>query len=293
MDFFNSKLIERNYVCHGRIDHIQITGSSEKIIVEGRDVENVMLSYLECPGKQEFTLIEQNGTLTLEKKNIRSILWLLYQPFIDNGIKVVVPRGFNGTLEIDSSSGRIVVSDLNAENMSIRCSSGAIKVEQIGIGNLCIESSSGAVKTESINTGNLSINTSSGAIRIDNVNSRNNINVGCSSGMITLVDSTAAGNISLGSHSGLTRLIRVSAGGSVTAGNTSGGIHFESLKTGGNIDFSTMSGAIRGSILGRQSDYSIISHTTTGHNGIVNSRTGAKEMNISTTAGAIKVSFLE
>ena len=274
MDLFNSKLLRREYSCQGKIDLISILGSSDKIIVESGDVANVMVSYPECPGKHEFVLTEQDGTLTLERKPITSFLWAVWQPFIDNGIRVTVPGGFRGGLGIKSSSGRISVSEINPERVNLECSSGAVTVENG-------------------NTGMLSIATSSGAVKISDVHSGSDVSVGCSSGMITMVNTIVAKDVSVDNHSGLIRLLNVSAGGSLKAGNRSGGIHFDSLKTGGNIDLSTNSGAIRGTIMGRESDYSIISHTTSGHNGLINSRTGEKQLNANATSGAIRISFLE
>ena len=129
MDLFNSKLLRREYSCQGKIDLISILGSSDKIIVESGDVANVMVSYPECPGKHEFVLTEQDGTLTLERKPITSFLWAVWQPFIDNGIRVTVPGGFRGGLGIKSSSGRISVSEINPERVNLECSSGAVTVE--------------------------------------------------------------------------------------------------------------------------------------------------------------------
>ena len=273
MDFFNSKIIKCDYVCDERIVQISIFTSSDKIIVESGNVENVMISYMECPGKHEYDLTEENGTLALHKKNIFSFLWGLYQVFLDSAVRVTVPAGFDGSLVIKCSSGKTVIENVNPERINIECSSGAVKIENV-------------------NTGRIDVSSSSGAIKLTNVNSGSDINAGCSSGMISLINANVSKDISFGSHSGLIRLLNVNAGGSVTVGNKSGGIHLESLKTGGNIDLSTMSGAIKGTIAGKESDYSIMSSTTSGYNGLANSRTGAKQLNANAKSGAIKISFL-
>ena len=274
MDFFNSRVVRCEYVCRERVDQISIFATSDKIIVESGDVENVVISYMECPGKHEYVLAEENGTVSLHRKNIVSILWGLYQMFLDSAVKVTVPVGFGGGLVIKSSSGKTVISGFNPERINVECSSGAVKIEDV-------------------NTGRLDVKSKSGAIKITNLNSGSDINAGCSSGMLSLINSTAANDISVGTHSGLIRLLNVSTGGSVIAGNKSGAIHIESLKTGGNIDLSTVSGAIRGSIAGKESDYSIISNTTTGYNGLKNSRNGAKELNANAKSGAIRITFME
>ncbi len=273
MDFFDSRIIKCQYVCHEVIRMISIFTSSDKIIIESGNVDNVTLSYMECPGKHEYVLVEEGQTVSLQRKHITSFIWALYQPFLDSAIKVTVPVGFNGGLVIKTSSGKTVISNINSEKINVECSSGAIKID-------------------TVNAGRLDLSTSSGAIKLENVYSGSDISAGCSSGMISMINTTVAKDISAGSHSGVIRLVRVGAGGSVVAGNKSGAIHIDALKTGGNIDLSTMSGAIIGSVAGKETDYSITSHTTSGYNGLRNSQGGPKMLNANAKSGAIKISFL-
>ena len=92
-------------------------------------------------------------------------------------------------------------------------------------------------------------------------------------------------------NSGVIKLERVDAGGEIFAKNTSGGVHFDSLKAAGNLTFESNSGSVKGSIVGKESDYSILSKTTSGGNNLTDSRTGSKELNAKTTSGSIKITL--
>ena len=273
MDFFNSKLIRQDYVCRENTNRIIIRASSDAIRVTGGDVDQVSVSYMECPGKHEFVLTEEGGCLSLEDKNISNFLWMLYQPFIDCEIRVTVPRAYNGTIELKASSGRTIVSGLTAET-------------------LAAESSSGAIRIEDVKAGRIDASGSSGALKIVNASSESDITAGCASGAIHLENTSAGKDIRLGCHSGAIGLTDTSAGGSVSAENKTGSITFKALKAEGNITLSNTTGTISGSVAGKESDYSILSHTTTGHNGLVNSRGGEKELNVSTTTGTIRITFV-
>jgi len=292
-DLFGAKMIEREYVCREKTELISIVSTSDAIRIVSGDVDNVTVSYMECPGKHEYTLTEQDGKLSLEYISNISIIWGLQQIFTDTTIDVTVPGDFCGALELTASSGRTVLSDLNIAYLNSGSSSGSVKASNVNsAGPVCIRNSSGTIKLKDISAADVTVNNTSGGVNMDQVRSLGGINAGVTSGSISLSGSTAQNDISLSNHSGAIRLEDVTAGGSVNASNTSGGIHFASLKAGGNLSFSTTSGSIKGSVIGNESDYSITSNTTTGSNGLTDSEGGAKELNAHATSGSIKIVFI-
>lgn len=255
MDFFNSKVIRQEYVCRERTDVISILASTDKIAVTSGNVPYVTVSYVEIPGKHEYRLIEQGGMLSLERKDIFSFLWFLYSPFVDDTIRVTVPQGFGGAIELHTAAGRTEVENLNAANITCESKSGAVKVTDVNVAN--------------------------------------NVSIGLASGAATLMNANVNGNVEINNSTGAVRLLKVSAGGTVVANNRTGGITLKQLKTGGNISLNTSTGSIHGTIIGNESDYSIISNSTTGHNGLTNSRNGGKELNANATTGSINISFVQ
>lgn len=292
-DIFGAKMIEREYVCKGKIDLINIVSTSDAIRIISGDVENVRITYVECPGKHEYTLTEQDGKLSLAYNSSISILWGLQQIFMDTAIEVTVPEYFRGALELTCSSGRTILSGLNIAYLNSSSSSGSVNVSNVNsAGAVCIQNSSGRVKLQNVSASDVSVNNTSGGVNMDQVQSSGGINAGISSGSISVSNSTAQNDICLSNHSGAIRLENVTSGGSVNASNTSGGIHFASLKAAGNLSFSTTSGSIKGSVIGNESDYTIMSKTTSGSNGLGNSGNGPKELNAHATSGSIKIVFI-
>ena len=255
MDFFNSKFIRQEYVFREKTDVISIFTSTDPIYITGGNVPNVTISYVECPGKHEYRLLEQGGMLSLEKKDTFSLLWLIYSPFLDDAIRVTVPQDFNGSIELHTKTGRTIISDLNSANISCESKSGAVKVTDVNVAN--------------------------------------NVNIGLSTGAATLMNANVNGNVEMNNSTGAVRLLKTSVGGCVNANNKTGSISLKELLAGGKISLNSTTGSIHGSIIGNESDYSIISNTRTGHNGLVNSRSGSKELNANTTTGSISISFIQ
>ena len=89
--------------------------------------------------------------------------------------------------------------------------------------------------------------------------------------------------------SGSIKLTNVSSK-SIEAENTSGGIRLDGV-SGDALKFASRSGSINGNINGKESDYSVITSTTSGSCNLAASRDGEKTLDVSTTSGGIRISF--
>ncbi len=291
-DFFDSKLIKREYTCQENTDYINIVSSSDGIRVIGGDVESVRISYWECPGKHEYELNEAEGRLSLIHKEIASFLWGVHCIFLDTTIEMVVPREFAGVLDLHCSSGGMALKGVSAGTIKVEASSGAVRGAGIvSAGSADVHTSSGSVSLTDTSCADLNISTSSGLVHMEGLRASGTVTTGTSSGGISLTGSEVLKDICISDHSGMIRFEHVTAGGSIDAGNTSGGIHFNMLRAGSNISFHSTSGSIKGLIDGHESDYSISAHTTSGINNLGNSGTGAKKLCAETTSGGIKIAF--
>ncbi len=249
-----SRYEKREYECRERIDQLLIDSRTDGIRITGGDVRNVRISYWENPGKYEYVCTEADGKLTLAFGGSSGILSGIHYTFKDTTIEVVVPRDFTGSMNLKCVSGKIEVTDLHTDNLTIGCTSGSIKVSNV---------------------------LSDGSVTVDN-----------KTGTIKLAEVKASGDVSITDKSGLIHVNGLQTEGSFHAGNTSGGIHFESLKAAGNINLKSTSGSVKGSIIGNENDYSIQAGTKTGVNNLTNSRNGDRELNVKVTSGSIKVKFI-
>lgn len=293
-DFFNSKIILREYQCTQDTTLIKIISSSDGIRVTSGDTDQVRVTYYECPGKHEYDLKDNNGTLSLVDKKISNLLWGIYHIFLDTTMDVTVPKNFAGMLDLRCTSGRIMLTDITASSLKGNCTSGAIRGENVSIGNEAqLSCTSGSIKLDNFKAGEITISDQSGCVLVDNIRADGSLSVSTTSGVISIKNTDVSNNISAENNSGSIRFENVTADGSVNARNTSGGVHFEMLKAGGNIALKTSSGSIKGSIVGNKSDYSILSKTTTGMNNLDNSRNGSRTLDANATSGSIKIVFVD
>ncbi|MBR4725168.1 MAG: DUF4097 family beta strand repeat protein [Lachnospiraceae bacterium] len=292
-DFFNSKIIKREYQCAQDTTDIKIVSSSDSIRVTSGDVDAVRITYCECPGKHEYELNEAERRFSLVNKKITSFLWGIYHIFLDTTMDIVVPKNYAGVLDLHCTSGRITLTDMSAGSLKSECSSGAFRASNVGIGyEANITCTSGSVKLENMAAGDITATASSGCVVIDNARSVGGLNAKTTSGVIKINNTYVVKNLIAKNSSGSIRFGNVVVDGSIAAHNTSGGVHFESLKAGGNIKLKTTSGSIKGSIVGNESDYSILSKTTSGMNNLDNSRTGSRQLDAHATSGSIKIEFI-
>ena len=249
-----SKYVKREYECSERIDQLRIDSKTDAIRITSGDVMRVRISYWENPGKYEYSCTEADGKLTLAFDMSRGILGGIHCTFKDTTIEVVVPRDFAGSMDVKCTSGKIELTDIHTENISIGCTSGLIRLSDV------------------VSQGNITIDNKSGSIKLSEVK--------------------ATKDVSVMNKSGLIRVNDLQTEGAFLSGNTSGGIHFENLKTGGSIHLKSTSGSVKGSIIGKEEDYSILAGTKTGMNNLTNSRNGGKELNVKVTSGSIKIQFV-
>ncbi len=199
----------------------------------------------------KYTIEEGAGNLSVTRNKENRIKLQIFN-FDEFVTHVVVPKNSKVLLKIENMSGRIEVKDIDATDFRI-------------------ENMSGGIDISNVSADDVRVTNSSGGITLNNVSSESGIDVHNSSGRIKLVD--------------------VFEKGDVNVKNTSGGVNFERLNVVGNITINNTSGSVRGSILGKESDYSIDAKATSGGNNLTNSKGGSKELFIRTTSGGINVDF--
>ena len=289
----DSRYINREYECRGSIDLIQIISRTDGIRIMSGDADQVKISYWENPGKFDYDLSESDGKLLLSCKTNGSLLSGIHYTLKKTMIEVTVPKSFTGALDLQCASGEVKVADVNVGYLKIGCKSGSIQVTDVRSRNeVRVENTSGSIKLCNISSTDITASDKSGSIHLEDIRADGIVSAGLSTGTLKLADIAASGDITVSNKSGVIKLERISTEGSVDAGNTSGGIHFYSLKTAGNITLKSTSGSVKGSIIGKESDYSIRANAKTGLNNLKGTGTGSKELNVKTTSGSIKITFI-
>ena len=105
--------------------------------------------------------------------------------------------------------------------------------------------------------------------------------------------SITASDIKIDNTTGSIKLDNVSSAGDIDVDNTTGEIVFTNLKSGGDIKLENTTGSIEGSIVGKESDYSIKADISTGDCNLSDSKGGSKNLNVEATTGNIEITFTE
>lgn len=278
--------------------------------------------------------ITQNGNELVLKQNILLwIGWDFSKT--NRSVSVLIPKQFAGALSIENSSGSNTLENISLQSIDIDSSSGRINVERVSTqGDISIKGSSGSIMVNDVTSTNgvlhvegssgskkiynasatsIDLSSNSGSIKAEQLSSQGDIRIKVSSGSITLNDATSLdGVLRVEGGSGSKNLSNISAN-TIHADSFSGKINLEHIEctdinitvtSGGteftdlnaqNITIESFSGRVRGNIVGKQSDFSVISRSGSGSNNLPSDWTGVgnKTLNVSVTSGSIKVEFTE
>ena len=321
--------IHYDYECTGNITAIDFTDSYESIEITTGDVSKATVSYYIFDGHDEVDIKESNGTLYFERKHLDGSWSFFDFNFESTKTVVTLPKDFEGPVKATTTSGGISVKDLKNSSIQVKNSSGSIRLENIAnskeitakstsgsvhtnnlvsTGDISLEATSGSVRAEDIKCKDLLAKASSGSVGVDKAEC-DNITAHSNSGSVRVLNATVKEEIDTKSNSGSSRVEDAtcssvkseSSSGSVTldevtadnasCSSTSGSIHLDKLDVTKSVALKANSGGIHGSIVGKESDFSIIASTTSGSCNLKGSREGEKTLDASTTSGSINIKF--
>jgi hypothetical protein len=174
------------------IDSVVIEAGAGSLEVRGNADANAIsvTALIQVPEKEEKALkiIESDLVLTLERDGDSAVLNGYFE---SNGwgwgdspsIRLEVEVPDRVSLEVDDSSGSIIIRDVSGE-IDIEDGSGSLQMSNVG-GNVRIEDGSGSVSVEGVG-GDISIDDGSGSITVKDV--RGSVVVDDGSGSINVTD---------------------------------------------------------------------------------------------------------
>ncbi len=242
---------EGQTVSGDQISSIEVNSSSPTVTIVAADREDIDIRFhgeVSSNLKNSFKLdVEtKNDKLKITIKRPNRTSWFNFGMTIMNAKLVVeVPEKMFETITIHSSSGKVILEELQAENYNINASSGSILLSNIvAQKELRLVSSSGAIKGYQIKANTVHARASSGAITLENQQSEKT-NVSTSSGSISIINSE--GEISASASSGAINIHNVQLNGNIHATTSSGGVTIKLQEApSATVDFKGSSG--RGSI---------------------------------------------
>lgn len=221
-------------------------------------------------------------------------------------------------IKISTGSGNTDLSSLCGKLITISAGSGGIRAHELSSKDaIKISTGSGSSNLSSLCGKCIDISVGSGGIYAKTISSEGDITVNVGSGNIDFCGvNSASGMFLIDSGSGNKTLSTINAK-RIDVRSGSGQMNLEQIMCtdikmkgkSGDIAFSELnaqniaietttnespSGNVRGSIIGKQSDFSITTHTKSGKNNLPNQAgSGSKKLKVSTGIGNIDISFTE
>ncbi len=290
---FNSKsisYIHETFECSQEIYDILIQERAEDVKVELANVSYPSIKYVNYKGKEEVKVTDSAGVLSFYRPAVNTnFVGVNMQE--DTDTTLVLPKDYSGTLTIRTSSGDITADiDLKLLKFEAEASSGDVLLSNFSSEeSAIIKTTSGDIVVEGLATGDsVDFSASSGSLKLSDIVAAKGILAKTTSGSIYLEDSSFD-KIDFEASSGSITLVSDSAS-SVKVKTTSGTISLDKLEAD-SISLEASSGSIKGTIDGEESDYSIISTTSSGSSNLKDKREGSKTLDVKTTSGSIKLSF--
>lgn len=154
--------------------------------------------------------------------------------------------------------------------LRVTATSQNMSVENLSGIKICsLESKSGNVSCSAVKAESFTVETKSGNVRCSNVGTAN------------FSAETATGNITL--EQVTTNVLN--------AESSTGNIRLKEI-TGGTIDLKTSTGNVTGSVTGKETDYTLRAETGTGNCNFANRGGGKRILDVKTSTGNVRISFL-
>ena len=247
---FSSSTIEINEkeVIDGKnIEIIDVNVSSPSVYLIPTDSDEITIELIgEISEKTdfEFDVRTRNNKLDVYVKNSTTVSgWFNFGTMTTNlQLELHIPRKEYNKINIHSSSGRIIVIDLQANKVELRASSGRIEISNVTAeSEINLQTSSGRIEAINNTAKSLKARASSGRILINGQISEQ-ISTSTSSGSIVLED--YEGDISAQASSGRITITNDLLVGDINVSTSSGRVEidFKNAPTSALIDFQGSSG---------------------------------------------------
>lgn len=282
--------ILRNYIVNLYLE----TSSNEVILKKATGKDFISVTYYE---NEDITFDfidtgDTDGTLKIIEKDNRKWYEMIFMNFDiqDTPLIVEIPEDKWEEINIDTSSGDILIDEINCNKLIIDTSSGEIKAKNLSAKKEALfDTSSGDIDISNVLSERISVDTSSGETHISNITNSADMNIESSSGDVSIKKSVLTNQIVINTSSGETDISNVSANNMIISSN-SGDIEF-SRADAMDYKIDTSSGDVFGTIKGDDNTVSFITDTSSGDVSVPSPSKGEKTFSASTSSGDIEIAF--
>ncbi len=225
-NFANYQLVNDRTYDADKIDDINITFTYDEIVILKNSSDKIRVAeYMSrTPAEDELAQVSTDNTSFNIHAGRRELFgWFMNQ---NSKVEVYLPEGYEGSLDIETTSGSVEVK------------------ENVALTNVDVSSSSGSIRFNEILAKEINLSSTSGSTRGSLLEAEGDITIQSSSGSIG-VDKITGSSADLDSTSGSIRGSEVICTGKVTMESSSGSINYDGV-SGNTIELKSTSGGIRG-----------------------------------------------
>lgn len=316
------KWVEKQYTASAEDIHkIAAVEKNMRIVLEPSVDSNIHITYFESD--TETCQIEETPDGTLEIQRQSSKKWyqrigvmLLFGRGQNRRLEIAIPDGLACDIHAESTNGSITVGNLTVKGLlTLSTTNGKISAEALKTTADCTLTTTNAqILCKSLTAeGSLSILTKNGRVDITGCNSGEAMMIYTTNAAVNLEDIQAGGEVRVSTTNGSltaealqaraleaeTRNGRLTLTDTVTeestyAETTNSSLKIHRIKAGDNIHLQSSNGAVKGSIKGKLSDYSITSKTSNAESNLpAHGGNGDKLLEVHTSNGDIDIEFID
>ncbi len=252
--------------------------------------EDIRITYYE-EEKGDYSFAVANHILTVEpvhKPWWQQIGIFLYQP---KTMVIEVPKTIE-SITANAAAGSFAMEGITLkDDLVVESDAGAVTLKGVASKNLRVDSSAGSVILDQVTTGQLKISASAGRVSFTDVTAKD-ASVNASAGKVTGQNITVAG-LTIESDAGAVVLNTVTAE-TAKIKTSAGKIEFAKLAVARALTLDSDCGAIRGSLYGDLTDFTVTTRVEAGESNLPPSyQGGAKTLDVFANAGAVEINFLK
>lgn len=263
------------------IDNIKVYVTDRDVAIKHSNTNKIEVEYYKDINGG--TKLEQNGsTISLESHNnftnfgFSTLLDFIKRANTDiKHVIIRVPINYAGDFNIETTNGVITAQDYDkVKDVLFKSTNGRINANDIVAKSFKAQTSNSSITLKNISSQtDVSAQSRNGKIDFDNVVSNDNMNTSTTNSSIRLVNSSSE---------------------KITATSTNGSVEVDRV-TGLDITMTTTNSRITGTIMGKQSDYSITSRTSNSTSNLPSDSDGSTggKLVAQTTNGRIEVNFID
>lgn len=282
--------IIKNYIANLYLE----TSSSEVVLKKAAGKDFISVTYYENEDIT-FDFIDtsyDDGTLKIIEKDNRKWYQMIVMnfDFQDTPLIVEIPEDQWEEISVNTSSGDVLIDQINCNELNVDTSSGEIKANNLSAKTeVSFDTSSGDIDISNVSSESVSIDTSSGETHISDITDLADMNIESSSGDISVKKSVVKNQIVINTSSGETEISDVSSNDMIINSN-SGDVEL-SRADSSNYKIETSSGEVCGTIKGDDNTVSFITDTSSGDVSAPSPSKGEKTFSAFTSSGDIEIAF--